>query len=108
MEKTEVLAAWLREQARWRMALAARSSDDTDARSAVALLDAAAYVADLPPDDPEVCRLIDAGCLIGTMTRFGDNAVRLIRNWSHRTAGPREILRALATVAERESGLLRG
>lgn len=101
MSRSESLAAYLRAQARRRLDRVESNDDGRNARCALALLDAAAYAAGLPDDDPLILMLDQAGCYgpLGC-EEFdpGEAGVRLIRSW---TGGePHELLLALPAAIE--------
>jgi hypothetical protein len=102
--KTSMIAERLRAAA-WRRIDRVEAGDEgRNARSAIALIDAAGYVLELPETDRVVVRMTMAGCF--TTGRFdpGPAGERLIEHW-HRTepgGGPADLLAAVATVAERD------
>jgi hypothetical protein len=59
--KTILVSRYLQAQAWWRLDAAGPSARHV-ARSVVALLDAAAYLRDVPDDDPDLAALDAAGC----------------------------------------------
>jgi hypothetical protein len=93
-----LLAQYLREQAHWRL----DSVDGSPLRAAhcvLALIDAAAYVRELPGDDPCVAVLAMAGCFANGGFDPGVAGRDFIRRWQfvdRPTAGPRDLLAALA------------
>ncbi|NRQ31074.1 hypothetical protein HII36_04385 [Nonomuraea sp. NN258] len=96
MSRSASLAAYFRAAAWRRLDRVEPNDDDRNARSALALLDAAAYAADLPEDDPLIIRLDEAGCfgLLGC-DEFdpGEAGERLVRDWSG--GEPHELLLAI-------------
>ncbi|TDE42642.1 hypothetical protein E1295_27245 [Nonomuraea mesophila] len=99
MSRSESLAAFLRVQA-WRRLDRVESNDDgRNARSALALLDTAAYAAGLPDDDPLILMLDEAGCY-GPLGCEGfdpgEAATRLIRRWEG--GEPHELLLAIPSA----------
>ncbi|MET9336565.1 MULTISPECIES: hypothetical protein [unclassified Nonomuraea] len=100
MSRTESLAAYLRDQGRRRLDRVEVSDDGRNARCALALLDAAAYVGSLPEDDPLIEMLEKAGCFgpLG-FDEFspGEEGARFIREWAG--SEPYELLLALPAVA---------
>ncbi|WP_378784618.1 hypothetical protein ACFMQL_04055 [Nonomuraea fastidiosa] len=62
MSRSESLAEYLRAQARRRLDRVESRDEGRNARCALALLDAAAYAATLPDDDPLIQMLDQAGC----------------------------------------------
>ncbi|MFG1705932.1 hypothetical protein ACFLIM_22315 [Nonomuraea sp. M3C6] len=99
MSRSESLAAYLRAQARRRLDRVESNDDGRNAKSALALLDTAAYAASLPDDDPLILMLDQAGCYgpLGC-ERFdpGEAGTRLIRHWEG--GEPHELLLALPAV----------
>jgi hypothetical protein len=98
--KKMLVAEFLRAQAGWRLATA-----DTDpvraARSAAALLDAAAYVAGLTEDDRDLARLSRGGCFRGNVFDPGPKGMSIARWWQFGDgvqAGPRDLIAALAAA----------
>ncbi|MFE3454672.1 hypothetical protein ACFXJ8_37695 [Nonomuraea sp. NPDC059194] len=100
MSRTESLAAYLRAQGRRRLDRVEVSDDGRNARCALALLDAAAYVESLADDDPLVEALEQAGCFgpLG-FDEFspGEQGARCVRDWAG--GEPRELLLTLSAVA---------
>jgi len=93
------MANFLRAQAGWRLARAA-SDPVATARCAAALLDAAAYAAALTDDDPDLVTLARGGCFQGELFDPGAGGVSVARGWQYREpreAGPRDLIRALAS-----------
>ncbi|MEU6709847.1 hypothetical protein ABZ897_00090 [Nonomuraea sp. NPDC046802] len=99
MSRSASLAAYLRAQA-WRRLDRVESKDDgRNARSALALLDTAAYAGSLPDDDPLILMLDQAGCYgpLGCENFDpGEAGNRLIRHWQG--GEPHELLLALPTA----------
>jgi len=93
-----LLAQYLREQAHWRL----DTVDGDPARAAhcvLALIDAAAYIRELPGDDPWVAALTAAGCFAGGCFVPSEEMRDLIRRWQFDlrwSAGPKDLLSALA------------
>ncbi|MFC4112128.1 hypothetical protein [Nonomuraea zeae] len=99
MTRSESLAAYLRAQARRRLDRVESNDDGRNARCALALLDAAAYAAGLPDDDPIVLLLDQAGCYgpLGCESFDpGEAGTRLIRLWQG--GEPHELLLALPSA----------
>ncbi|MDR8411492.1 hypothetical protein [Nonomuraea sp. 3-1Str] len=100
MSRSESLAAYFRTQARRRLDRVESNDAGRNARSALALLDAAAYAAGLADDDPLIERLAEAGCF-GESGREGfdpgPEGTRLVRGWEG--GEPRELILALPSVA---------
>jgi hypothetical protein len=96
MSRTESLAGYLRAQGRRRLDRVETGDEGRNARSALALLDAAVYARSLSDDDPFVVTLAEAGC-------FGphgcdefqptDQVARLIRFWE--SGEPWQLLMAI-------------
>ncbi|GGT10601.1 hypothetical protein ACIBIZ_40535 [Nonomuraea spiralis] len=101
MSRSESLAAYLRAQARRRLDRVESNDDGRNARSALALLDAASYAAGLPDDDPIILMLDQAGCYgpLGCEEfEPGEAGGRMIRSW---TGGePHELLLGLPAAIE--------
>ena len=105
MFKTTLLAQYLQAQAWWRLDSAGANALHT-ARSVVALLDTAAYLRDVTEDDPDVVALEAAGCFRGDVFDPGPAGAVIVRAWEltdEPTAGPRDLLAALARAARRDS-----
>ncbi|GLW07934.1 hypothetical protein Misp01_30640 [Microtetraspora sp. NBRC 13810] len=84
MSRSESLAEYLRAQGRWRLDRVEREDGGRNARSALALLDAAAYADTLADDDPLVEGLAMAGCFgPAGFDDFdpGPRGLALIRSW---------------------------
>lgn len=97
MSRTESLGVYLRAQARRRLDRVETHDDGRNARSALALLDAAAYAESLPGDDPLIDLLVKAGFFdLGTFEP-GEEGARLIRDWHG--GEPCELLLALPSLA---------
>ncbi|GII87168.1 hypothetical protein Ssi03_51580 [Sphaerisporangium siamense] len=104
MGKTDSLAGHLRARARWRLDRVQRADDGWNARCALALLDAASYVHDLPEDDPLIVALEQAGCFgpygVGDF-QPGEAVAKLIDFWH--SGEPWELLTAIPPVARGEA-----
>ena len=101
MAKANLLKQFLRERAWWRLDSAGPNPVYV-ARSVVALLDAAAYVQDMPDDAPELAALAKAGCFRGDAFDPGPQGAVIVREWQlaeNPTAGPAELLAELARAA---------
>jgi len=101
--KSSLVAQFLQARARWRLDSAGASASHA-ARSVVSLLDAAAYLRDVPDDDPDIVTLDAAGCFRGEAFDPGPEGALLIRRWQLAdvaSAGPRDLLTALAQAAQR-------
>ena len=100
------MAQFLQARARWRLDSAGASASHA-ARSVVSLLDAAAYLRDVPDDDPDIVTLDAAGCFRGEAFDPGPEGALLVRRWQLAdvaSAGPRDLLAALAQAALRTAG----
>jgi hypothetical protein len=96
--KAILVAQFLRARAWWRLDSAGASAIQV-ARSVVALLDAAAYLRDIPDDDPDMLALASAGCFRDGVFDPGPEGAIIVRGWqlaNEATAGPRDLLRAMA------------
>jgi hypothetical protein len=102
-----LMAQFLRARAWWRLDSAGASALPV-ARSVVALLDAAAYLRDVPDDDPDLLALAAAGCFVGGVFDPGPEGADIIRSWQladEPPAGPQgpqglaELVRAALQVA---------
>ena len=99
------MAQFLQARARWRLDSAGASANHA-ARSVVSLLDAVAYLGDVPDDDPDIVTLDAAGCFRGEAFDPGPEGALLIRQWQLAdvaSAGPRDLLTGLAQAALRTS-----
>ena len=95
-----LLAEFLRAQAAWRLARAGGDPVRT-ARSAAALLDAAAYVAALTDDDGALTLLDRRGCFRGQVFDPGPKGVSITRWWQYRDvpqASPPDLIAALTAA----------
>ncbi|MBB6349498.1 hypothetical protein ACWGH8_24215 [Nonomuraea muscovyensis] len=96
MSRSESLAAYLRAQARRRLDRVESNDGGRNARTALALLDAALYADGLTDDDALIRMLEEAGCFGpqgGDGFDPGPEGARLIRDWQG--AEPYELLLAL-------------
>jgi hypothetical protein len=101
--KAILVAQFLRARAWWRLDTAGENALRV-ARSVVSLLDAAAYLRDLPDDNPAMRALAAAGCFCGGVFDPGPEGAVVIRDWQladEQTAGPAGLLAALAAAATR-------
>lgn len=98
-----MIAEYLRVRARWRLDRAEENDDGANARSAVGLLDAAAYVESLQESDRLMVRLTIAGCFALGRYNPGVEGERIIRYWHYDDpeGGPADLFEALAAAAER-------
>ena len=79
------------------------------ARCVVALLDAVGYLCEVPDDDPALRALDEAGCFRDGVFDPGPEGAAIIRDWQladEPTAGPADLLAALAVAAQRTPVLL--
>jgi hypothetical protein len=99
--RQKLITDFLRAQAGWRIANVGNDPVRT-ARSAAALLDAAAYAATLADDDPQLAALDRCGCFRGRVFDPGPAGVSLARWWQFRDgphARPEDLISALAATA---------
>ncbi|TNY34706.1 hypothetical protein [Thermomonospora catenispora] len=102
LAQTEMIADYLRAQARRRIEVVDEGDCGRNARAAVALIDAAVYAALLDPRDPVVRRLAAAGCFAGGRFDPGAEGELIVRcHGAVRGAGPARLLEAVASAAER-------
>jgi hypothetical protein len=103
VRKTWMIAQYLRTVARWRLDRAEHSDGGRNARAAIGLIDAAAYVWDLDESDRIVIRLTIAGCFMLGRFQPGLEGERIIRFWHYEDGcgGPAELLDEIAAAAER-------
>ncbi len=93
-----LVAQYLRARAWWRLDSAGANAVHV-ARSVVCLLDAAAYLRDVPDDAPDIAALTAAGCFRDGVFTPGPEGANLIREWQladQRSAGPADLLAQLA------------
>src|SRR3954447_22776824 len=97
-----MIAECLRRYAWWRLNRSDEHDEGRNARSAIALLNAAAYVADLPEDAPVVMRLCQAGSLTGEEVHLPASTDRIVRFWHYEepSGSPDELLEAIAAMAQ--------
>jgi hypothetical protein len=106
VNKAILVAQFLRTRAWWRLDSAGASALRV-ARSVVSLLDAAAYLLDLPEDDPDLLALEAMGCFTGGAFDPGPEGANIIRGWQladEWSAGPRELLAELVRAAHGNHG----
>ena len=98
-----MIADYLRTRARWRLDRADETDQGRNARSAVGLIDAAAYAEDLDESDRAIVRLTVAGCFVHGRFHPGVEGDQIIRFWHYDAVegGPAELLEELARAAER-------
>ncbi|WP_433335691.1 hypothetical protein [Spirillospora sp. CA-294931] len=103
MPKTWMIADYLRPLAQWRINRAEFRDDGRNARSAIGLIDAAAYVMQLDDSDHVVVRMAKVGCFALGRFNPGEEGEQLIRLWHYDdpTGTPRDLLERLAEAAER-------
>ena len=102
MRKSFMIAECLRRYAWWRLNRSDEHDEGRNARSAVALLNAAAYAAELPEDAPVIRQLCAAGSLSGEEFRLPVPAERIVRFWHYEEPGgdPNDLLNAIAAMSE--------
>jgi hypothetical protein len=102
VRKSFMIAECLRRYAWWRLNRSDEHDEGRNARSAVALLNAAAYAADLPEDAPVIGRLCAGGNLSGEEFQLPVTAERIVRFWHYEEPGgdPDDLLNAIASMAE--------
>jgi hypothetical protein len=96
-----LVAQFLRARAWWRLDSAGPNAVHV-ARSVVCLLDAVAYLQDVPDDDPGIAALAAAGCFRDDTFDPGPEGAALVRDWQfadERSAGPADLLAQLAQAA---------
>jgi hypothetical protein len=99
--KANLVAQFLRARAWWRLDSAGANAVHV-ARSVVCLLDAAAYLQDVPDNDTGIVALDAAGCFRGDTFNPGPQGAAIVRDWQladEATAGPVELLAELARAA---------
>lgn len=102
MRKSFMIAECLRRYAWWRLNRSDEHDEGRNARSAIALLNAAAYAAELPEDAPVITRLVKVGSLTGDEFHLPASAERIVRFWHYEDTGGSadELLEAIAAMAE--------
>lgn len=103
MHKTQMIAEYLRARARWRLDRADENDDGANARSAIGLIDAAAFAENLQDSDRLMVRLTVAGCFALGRYNPGVEGERIIRFWHYHdpSGDPVDLFEALAAAAER-------
>lgn len=98
-----MVADYLQQCARWRLDRAGTADDRRDARSALALLDAAAVARALVDSDRVILRLHAAGCFVLGRYSPGVEGERLVRFWHYEApdGDPEDLLALLVDCAER-------
>ncbi|WP_283138172.1 hypothetical protein [Rhizohabitans arisaemae] len=81
MNRTQLLAEYIRGQARRRLDRVEVRDGGANARCALALFDVAAHVATLAEDDPAIEALAVAGCFAGDAFDPGETGERFIGRW---------------------------
>jgi len=101
--KTWMIAEYLRPYAQWRINRADPCDDGRNARAAIGLIDAAAYVTHLDERERVIVRMDSAGCFALGHFDPGIEGETLVRHWHYDKAedGPAELFEALAVAAER-------
>ncbi|TDD36317.1 hypothetical protein E1287_11490 [Actinomadura sp. KC06] len=101
--RTCMIADYLRPYAQWRINRPDPCDDGRNARAAIGLIDAAAYVMQLDESARVIVRMAVAGCFTTGRFNPGAEGERLIRFWHYDNAdgGPSDLLEALAAAAER-------
>lgn len=105
MTKAILVAQYLQARAWWRLDSAGASALHV-ARSVVALLDAVAYLRDVPDDDPDLLALEAVGCFAGGVFDPGAEGADVVRSWQladELSAGPRDLLTELVRAAHQAS-----
>jgi hypothetical protein len=102
VRKSFMIAECLRRYAWWRLNRSDEHDEGRNARSAVALLNAAAYAAELPEDAPVIARLGATGSFSGEEFRLPVPAERIVRYWHYEepSGDPEELLEAIAAMVE--------
>ncbi|GII91769.1 hypothetical protein [Sinosporangium siamense] len=98
MGKTEMLADFLRAQARRQLDRVEYRDDGRNARCALALLDAALYATELEEDDALIVELTEAGCFGPAQFDPGEEATRAVRAWEG--GEPRDLLRFVVMISK--------
>jgi hypothetical protein len=98
-----MIAEYLRPYAQWRIARPDPADDCRNARAAIGLIDAAAYVAELDDCDRVIVRMAVAGCFAKGRFDPGPEGEALVRHWHYDEAagGAADLLEGLAACAER-------
>jgi hypothetical protein len=99
--KAILVEQFLRDRAWWRLDSAGPNAVHV-ARSVVSLLDAAAYLRDVPDDAPDLLALEAAGCFRDGIFDPGPEGAVVVRDWrlaDETIAGPADLLAALARAA---------
>jgi hypothetical protein len=102
-----MMAQYIREQAWWRLDSPGLSAVRV-ARSVVALLDAAACLADIPEDHPDLEELDRSGCFAGGVFDPGEAGQAVVRGWEladQPTGTEQDLLGALAVTVSAHRGV---
>jgi hypothetical protein len=104
--KAILISQFLQARAWWRLDSAGASALHV-ARSVVSLLDAAAYLQDIPEDDPDLLALQALGCFRSGAFDPGPEGAEIVKKWQladEATAGPRDLLTELVRAAHGNPG----
>jgi hypothetical protein len=98
-----MIAEYLRTRARWRLDRADENDGGANARSAIGLIDAAAYAESLQDSDRLIVRLTVAGCFAMGRYTPGVEGERMIRFWHYDDpeGDPGDLFEALMAAAEK-------
>jgi hypothetical protein len=98
-----MMAEYLRSCARWRLDRADEADGGGNARSALGLLDAAAYAENMDGSERVLVRMVIAGCFALGRFNPGTEGEWIIRRWHYEFSegGPLDLFDAVATAAER-------
>lgn len=98
-----MIAEYLRPYAQWRINRPDPCDGGRNARAAIGLIDAAAYVSRLDDSERVIVRMAIAGCFALGRFNPGAEGENLIRFWHYDdvSGGPSDLLEALAERAER-------
>lgn len=101
--RTLMIVEYLRPYAQWRINRPDPCDGGRNARAAIGLIDAAAYVSRLDDSERVIVRMAIAGCFALGRFNPGAEGENLIRFWHYddATGGPADLLEALADCAER-------
>ncbi|MEU9835545.1 hypothetical protein AB0D67_28765 [Streptosporangium sp. NPDC048047] len=101
MSRIESLADYLRAEGRRKLDRVEVRDGGRNARSALALLDAAVHTRSLGDDDPLVAVLVGAGCFGPSgheEFRPGEQVVRIVRSWE--SGDPQELLARISLAVQ--------
>jgi hypothetical protein len=102
-----MVTQYIREQAWWRLDSPGLNAVRV-ARSVVALLDAAACIAELPEDHPDLEELDRAGCFLTGAFDPGETGLAVVRGWEladQPTGTQQDLLGTLAVTVSAERGV---